>query len=57
MARYPEVQKKVQDELDAVVGQGLASSLQDKPKLAYTEAVLMEIQRYANIVPNAQWAD
>jgi len=52
MARYPEVQKKVQDELDAVVGHGLASSLQDKPKLAYTEAVLMEIQRYANIVPN-----
>jgi len=52
MARYPEVQKRVQDELDAVVGHGLVPSLQDKAKLPYTEAVLMEIQRYANIVPN-----
>ena len=43
MARYPEVQKKVQDELYAVVGLGLPPSLMEKPKLPYTEAVLMEI--------------
>ena len=52
MARYPEVQKKVQEEMVHVVGQGQAPSLKDKPNLPYTEAVLMEIQRYANIVPN-----
>ena len=52
MARYPNVQKKVQEEMGSVVGLGMAPSLQDKPKLPYTEAVLMEIQRYANILPN-----
>lgn len=52
MVRYPDVQKKVQDELDKVVGQNRHPSIKDKPNLPYTEAVLMEIQRYANIVPN-----
>merc|ERR1711997_1221692 len=52
MVRYPEVQKKVQEELDRVVGQNRPPSLKDKPNLPYTEAVLMETQRYANIVPN-----
>merc|ERR1712226_119674 len=51
MVRYPEVQKKVQAELDRVVGQNRPPSLKDKPNLPYTEAVLMETQRYANIVP------
>ena len=51
MARYPEVQSKVQEELDKVVGCGRQPSLQDRPLLPYTEAVVMEIQRYANILP------
>merc|ERR1719445_974738 len=52
MVRYPEVQRKVQEELDRVVGQNRHPSVRDRPNLPYTEAVLMEIQRYANIVPN-----
>ena len=52
MARYPSVQKKVQQEMDTVIDHGLPPSLKDKPNLPYTEAVLMEIQRYANILPN-----
>jgi len=52
MVRYQEVQKKVQEELDRVLGTGMQPSLKDRPNLPYTEAVLMEIQRYANIVPN-----
>ena len=52
MARYPSVQKKVQQEMDTAIGHGLPPSLKDKPNLPYTEAVLMEIQRYANILPN-----
>ena len=51
MARYPSVQEKVQEELDNVVGRGRSPGLRDKQDLPYTEAVLMEIQRYANIVP------
>lgn len=52
MIRYPQVQKKVQDELDRVVGTDKHPSLKDRPNLPYTEAVLMETQRFANIVPN-----
>merc|ERR1711976_245439 len=51
MIRYPKVQKKVQEELDKVVGQNRHPSIKDRQNLPYTEAVLMEIQRYANIIP------
>ena len=37
MIRYPQVQKKVQDELDQVIGTDKHPSLQDRPKLPYTE--------------------
>ena len=37
MVRYPQVQKKVQAELDRVVGQNRPPSLQDKSRLPYTE--------------------
>ena len=37
MVRYPDVQKKVQDELDKVVGQNRHPSIKDKPNLPYTE--------------------
>ena len=37
MIRYPQVQKKVQDELDRVVGTDKHPSLKDRPKLPYTE--------------------
>ena len=51
MVRYPEVQKKVQEELDNVVGVNRSPSMTDKPNLPYTEAVLMEIQRHSNVLP------
>ena len=34
------------------MGQNRHPSIADRPALPYTEAVLMEVQRYANIVPN-----
>ena len=46
------MQAKIQSELDQVVGRGRAPVLTDRPSLPYTEAVIMEIQRHANIVPN-----
>ena len=67
MVRYPGVQVGVQRELARVVGEDrwgqswceVSSDLTvsrlpamgDKPRLPYTEAVVMEIQRHANIVP------
>jgi len=52
MTRYPQIQKKVQEELDKVVGTESQPTMKDRPNLPYTEAVLMEIQRCANIIPN-----
>ena len=51
MVRYPEIQTRVQEELDQVVGLDRLPSMKDKADLPYTEAVIMEIQRHANIVP------
>jgi len=51
MVRYPQVQKKVQEELDRVVGRNRSPTLQDRSSLPYTEAVIMEVQRCGNIIP------
>ena len=37
MVRYPEVQRKVQEELDEVVGLHRLPSMKDKSDLPYTE--------------------
>ncbi len=51
MCLYPDVQTKVQEELDAEVGRNRMPRLTDRPNLPYTEATLMEIQRRGSIVP------
>ncbi|NXT84706.1 CP2J6 protein, partial [Zapornia atra] len=50
MVVYPDVQVKVQKELDAVLGCSHLISYEDRKKLPYTNAVIHEIQRYSNIV-------
>ena len=49
--RYPWIQAKVQEELDRVVGGDRFPGLADRTRLPYTEAVLMEVQRYAYVLP------
>ncbi|XP_074524026.1 cytochrome P450 2J2-like [Halichoeres trimaculatus] len=51
MAKYPEVQAKVQAEIDKVIGQSRQPSMDDRTNLPFTDAVLHEIQRISNIVP------
>ncbi len=51
MIGYPEIQTKVQQEIDAVVGRERLPNLSDKDKMPYTEATLMEVQRIATIAP------
>ncbi|KAM4808244.1 cytochrome P450 2U1 [Rhinophrynus dorsalis] len=51
MCLNPDVQEKVQAEIDAVVGRDRPPSLTDKSQMPFTEATIMEVQRMTVVVP------
>lgn len=53
MVLHPDIQDKVQAEIDEVVGRHRVPSLTDKGSLPFTEATIMEVQRLTVVVPLA----
>ena len=51
MALYPEVQKKAQQELDAVVGSERLPDFSDRPSLPYVNAIVRELLRWHPATP------
>ncbi len=51
MLRNPDVYKKVQKEVDDVIGHSRLPSVKDRQQMPYTEACLLEVQRMGDIVP------
>ncbi|XP_043837527.1 cytochrome P450 1A1-like [Dromiciops gliroides] len=47
----PEVQKKIQEELDLVIGRERWPKLSDRPQLPYTEAFILETFRHSSFLP------
>ncbi|TFK38918.1 cytochrome P450 [Crucibulum laeve] len=51
MAMHPDVQKRMQQELDAVVGVERMPCVDDKPELPYVAAVIKEVMRWQPALP------
>ena len=48
---YPQVQRRAQAELDAIVGRDRLPTFDDRPRLLYMEALCKELMRWQMVTP------
>jgi hypothetical protein len=51
MLLHPDMQKKVQDEIDAVTGRERLPTFEDRPRLPFINAICKELLRWRPVVP------
>ncbi|KAG7333887.1 hypothetical protein KOW79_002294 [Hemibagrus wyckioides] len=51
LVRYPDIQKKLQEEVEKVVGRNRLPSFQDQQHLPYVMAFIYEMMRFSSFVP------
>ena len=53
LIKYPEIQKKCQEEVDKVIGESRIAAISDRINMPYVDATIHELLRHANVAPLA----